>query len=233
MNVWLQLSAPLALSLAAGCASSKANHVVESSEPPNSSDHFDRQFDDPEKWATVFDDPERDAWQKPTHVVEKLEVPAGAIVADIGAGTGYFVPHLSRAVGDGGRVLAIDIQPSMITYMNERFDKEGLDNAEARLGEADDPQLEPYSVDRILIVNTWHHIPQRATYGQRLYDALSAGGRLLIVDYTQDSPMGPPRHHRIPPERVVETLQAAGFEAEVLDEDLPRQFMVAATKPAA
>lgn len=217
----------------ASCASSRANHVSESEGDASGGDHFDRSFDDPEKWAAVFDDPERDAWQKPEHVVEKLEIEPGMTVADVGAGTGYFEPHLSRAVGPSGTVVAVDIEPSMIEYMRDRFEKEGLDNAEARLGTAEDPKLEPYSVDRILIVNTWHHIPSRRTYAERLYDALTAGGQLMIVDYTADSPTGPPRHHRIPPGRIIETLESAGFSAEVLEEELPRQFIVVASKPSA
>lgn len=224
-----------AIALAVGCASSRAKHVSTEPGPPGHSrgDHYDKDFDDPERWASVFDDPERDGWQKPKHVIDLLDIPRGGAVADVGAGTGYFAPHLSRAVGPAGRVLAVDIEPSLVEYMNGRFDKEGLDNVETILAEPTNPELEPYSVDRILIVNTWHHIPARPTYGQRLYDALVAGGRLLVVDYTMDSPTGPPRQHRIPPEVVVETLEAAGFIVEIVDEDLPRQYAVAAEKPEA
>jgi cyclopropane fatty-acyl-phospholipid synthase-like methyltransferase len=229
--------APLASgALVASCASSNANHVSHTGDDGHhgsQGDHFDRSFDDPEKWAAVFDDPERDAWQKPEHVVDELDLEAGMTVADVGAGTGYFEPYLSRAVGPSGAVIAVDIEPSMIEYMRDRFEKEGLDNVEARLGSEADPKLDPYSVNRILIVNTWHHIPSRRTYAERLYDALTAGGRLMVVDYTSDSPTGPPRHHRIPPERIVETLESAGFAAEVLDEGLPRQFIVVGHKPEA
>ena len=226
---------PLMIAVAAtfaSCASSRARHVSEdaSGGPVEHDDRF-RRFNDPEKWAAVFDDPERDAWQKPEHVVDVLDLEPGMTVADVGAGTGYFEPHLSRAVGASGAVIAVDVEPGMVAYMRDRFQKEGLDNAEARLGTADDPQLDPYSVDRILIVNTWHHIPARPTYAQRLYDALASGGRLVIVDYTLDSPAGPPRHHRIPRENVIETLESAGFIASNADDELPRQYIVTATKP--
>jgi len=208
------------------CASSRARHVTEDSEPEAREGHYRKEFDDPEKWASVFDDPERDTWQKPELVVERLGVEPGDVVADIGAGTGYFAPYLSRAVGPEGRVLAIDIEASMVEYMNERFRKQGLDNAEARLAEPADPKLSPSSVDGILIVNTWHHVPNRVAYAGRLRNALRAGGRVAIVDFTTESPMGPPKHHRISAEQVRQTLEDAGLTSRILAEDLPRQYVV-------
>jgi predicted methyltransferase len=185
-----------------------------------------RRFEDAEKWAKVFEGPDRDAWQKPAHVTELLQLRAGMTVADVGAGTGYFLPHLSKAVGASGRVLALDIEPGMVEYMRRRATSEGLANVNAGLVKGDDPGLAPASVDRVLIVDTWHHIPSREKYAARLQQALRPGGFVAIVDFTMETERGPKPSHRIPPDRAVSELEAGGLRAEVLVEDLPDQYVV-------
>lgn len=183
-------------------------------------------FSDVERFAAIFDDPERDEWQRPREVVELLDVSAGATVADVGAGTGYFAPHLSAAVGPDGRLIALDVEPNMVSHMRERFEEAGLDNAEARAAAPDDPGLEPESVDRILIVDTWHHIQDRAQYAARLREALRPGGSVLVVDFTADSPQGPPAAMRLTAEQVAAELREGGLEVDVLEETLPYQYAV-------
>jgi ubiquinone/menaquinone biosynthesis C-methylase UbiE len=151
-------------------------------------------------------------------------------VADIGAGTGYFVPHLARAVGVDGRVIAIDIEDDMVRYLKERAEREGFSNVMARKGSPGDAMLEPASVDRILIVNTWHHIPERTSYARKLADSLRPQGSVFVVDYTMDSPQGPPKSHRMPPEQVLRELAAGGLDAKIVGEDLPYQYVVVGTK---
>ena len=79
-----------------------------------------RSFANAEQWAKLFDDPGRDAWQKPVELVAALELAPGMTVADIGAGTGYLEGHLAAAVGAEGRVIAIDSEPAMVEYMKAR-----------------------------------------------------------------------------------------------------------------
>jgi SAM-dependent methyltransferase len=174
----------------------------------------------------MFDDPARDAWQKPGQVVALLEISPGMTIADVGAGTGYFLPHLSRATGEGGAVLALDIEPDMVRHMTERAAKAGLANVEARVVEPADPKLGAGSVDRILIVNTWHHIGGRKRYAARLREALRPGGLVAVVDYTREAPRGPPPAHRLPAAAVVSELEAGGLRAEIVAEDLPHQYVV-------
>ena len=90
--------------------------------PPAHAHHGDHhhRFDDAAAWSKVFDDPARDAWQKPAAVVSAMTIAPGMTVADVGAGTGYFEPHLSKAVGPSGKVLAIDIETDMVRWTNER-----------------------------------------------------------------------------------------------------------------
>ncbi len=174
----------------------------------------------------MFDSPERQAWQKPADVVALLGVEPGMTVVDLGAGTGYFLSYLSEAAGKGGRVLALDPEPDMIRFIAERAKRDKLANVEARQIPFDDPKLEPASVDRVLIVNTWHHIAKRADYAGKLLAALKPGGRVYIVDFTRDSPSGPPVEERLKAEQVIAELAAGGLEAESVEEKLPRQYVV-------
>lgn len=189
-------------------------------------------FSGAEEWSARFDSPERDAWQKPEEVVALMEVEPGTTVVDLGAGTGYFLAHLSAAVGEDGRVLALDPEPDMVRFMTERAEREGLSNVEPRRIPYDDPELDDASVSRVLIVNTWHHIEDRAAYAAKLRQALAPGGRVVVVDFTKDSPSGPPVEERLEPAQVVAELEAGGLEAGQVEEPLPRQYVVVGRRPA-
>ena len=185
----------------------------------------DHRFDDAEKWAEVFDDPERDAWQKPQAVVGAMSIEPGMVVADIGAGTGYFNPHLAKAVGPEGSVIAIDIEQTLVDHMNARSDK--TDNVQARLGKSDDPGLKPAEVDRILLVDTYHHINERTAYFGALRQTVKPGGHLIVVDFKPgDLPVGPPPGHKIPPEKVVAELKNAGWNLVAQPDVLPHQYVL-------
>jgi ubiquinone/menaquinone biosynthesis C-methylase UbiE len=189
-------------------------------------------FSEVERFARHFDSPERDAWQKPGEVVRLADLRAGQVVADVGAGTGYFLSYWSKAVGEHGRVLALDVEPNMIEYMKRRVRQNGWGNVEARVVAPEDPNLPPSTVDRIVIVDTWHHIDDRATYGAKLARALKPAGSVLIVDFTLESDMGPPVSHRLPPEQVVSELEAGGLRAQIVQgEALPKQYVVRGAKP--
>ncbi len=186
------------------------------------------RFDDPDKWAKTFDDPERDAWQQPTKVVEALELEPGMAVADIGAGTGYFNPHLAAAVGPDGKVVAIDIEPKMVEYMAERAKRDGTPQVEARVTQPGSHGLADGEVDRVLIVDTYHHIEDRPAYFGALRAALKPGGKLVIVDITKEAPFGPPVEARLTAEEVTQELAGAGWvvAGEV---DLPHQYVLSFT----
>jgi ubiquinone/menaquinone biosynthesis C-methylase UbiE len=189
------------------------------------------RFEHADQWAKQFDDPARNAWQKPADVIAAMKITAGMTVADIGAGTGYFEPWLSRAVGPTGKVLALDVEPDMVRYITERAAREHLANVTASQVAIDDPQLPKGKVDRILIVDTWHHIPSREAYAAKLRDALSAEGSITIVDFTKASPHGPPPQHRLTPEQVVGELRTTGLSAGVVPSSLPDQYIVSARLP--
>lgn len=176
-------------------------------------------------WAHL-DEPGRDAWQLPHVVVSAGGIAERQVVADVGAGTGYLVAHLSRAVGPEGKVLALDANPHLVQHMNRRFQHAALKNVETRVIQHNDPGLAPASIDRALVVDLWHHLHDRIAYGQKLRAAMRPHGRLLIVDRGSDSSHAPPAEMRINAEAVIDELKAAGFFARLLPTALPRQFMV-------
>lgn len=203
--------------------------VVDGAQGKHAHHSKDHDFKDAKAWSKMFDDPERDSWQKPEVVVQALGIDPGMVVADIGAGTGYFEGPLSQAVGETGKVLAIDVAPQMVDFMEARAAKDGWNNVTAKVAEPNDPGLEPASVDRILIVNTWHHIENRVLYAQKLHRALKPSGYLLIVDFNQQSPHGPPASERLKSDAVVQELGAAGFDlAHPVNRELPNQYMIRA-----
>jgi len=188
------------------------------------------RFDDPEYWVQVFEGPERDAWQHPDELVAAMSIEPGMTVADIGAGTGYLLSRFQSAVGAEGAVLALDVEPSLVTFMSERAEREGWANVTATQVPYDNPNLPAGEVDRVLILDTWHHIGDRETYAAHLAAGLSATGELWIVDFTQDAPMGPPVEHRVTSEQVVAELEAGGMVIDRVDTELlPHQFIVIAT----
>lgn len=181
-------------------------------------------FGDAEKWARVFDDPKRDAWQRPQEVIKALALKPDAVVADIGAGTGYFSARLARVV-PGGRVYGVDTEPDMVKHLAERAQREGLKNLSAVTAAPDDPRL-PEKADLILFVNVYHHVEDRERYFARLAAALKAGGRLAIVDFRMDSPVGPPKASRMEPQRVKTELARAGFDLTGEHAFLPNQYFL-------
>ena len=181
-------------------------------------------FRDAERWAKVFDDPARDAWQKPLDVIEALSLKPDAVVADIGAGTGYFAMRLASML-PRGRIYAIDVEPDMVKYLAERAQREGRKNMIAVAAKPDDPRL-PDKIDLLLLVDVYHHLDAREQYFRRLSPALKPGGRIAIIDFRLDSPEGPPRQARIAPEQVKAELAKAGYTLYEEHSFLPRQYFL-------
>jgi predicted methyltransferase len=188
---------------------------------PNTHQH---SFGDAEKWAHVFDDPKRDEWQKPHEVIKALALEPDAVVADIGAGTGYFAARLANMLPQG-TVYGVDVEPDMVKYLGERAKREGLRNLKPVAASADDARL-PEKVDLILLVDVYHHIENRERYFRRLAASLKPGGRVAVIDFRLDSPEGPPKASRIAPERVKADLAKAGYVLEKEHGFLPRQYFL-------
>ena len=181
-------------------------------------------FGDAEKWAKIFDDPKRDAWQKPHEVIQALKLKPDAVIADIGAGTGYFAVRFAHMV-PRGKVYAVDTEAGMVKHLAERAKREGLTNLSAVTGKPDDPRL-PEKADVIVLVDVYHHIEGRESYFRRLQQSLRLGGRIAIIDFRLDSPQGPPRSARIAPERVKSELDRAGYRLVEEHGFLPNQYFL-------
>jgi len=188
---------------------------------PHSHQH---SFSDAEKWAHVFDDPERDAWQKPHAVIEALALKPDAAVADLGAGTGYFAARLANMLPKG-TVFAVDLEPDMVKYLGERAKREGLANLKPVQAQAGDARL-PAKVDLVLLVDVYHHIEARERYFRKLAASIKPGGRVAVVDFRLDSPEGPPKAARIAPEQVKAELARAGYALAEEHSFLPRQYFL-------
>jgi SAM-dependent methyltransferase len=211
---WLAL---LLLIAAAGTAS--AQH-------PGSHQHG---FQGAENWAGVFDDPARDAWQKPAEIIHALSLKPDATVADIGAGTGYLAAHLAHAVPQG-RVYAVDLEPDMVRHLSERARREKLANLVAVQGAPDSPRL-PAAVDLVVLLDVYHHIDNRERYFRNLAAKLRPGARIAIIDFLPDAPMGPPRSARVPAAEVQRELTAAGYHFVQKHEFLPHQYFLVFARP--
>ena len=188
---------------------------------PHTHDH---SFGDAEKWARVFDDPKRDAWQKPHEVIRALAVKPDAVIADIGAGTGYFAVRFAHMVPKG-RVYGVDTEPDMVKHLAERASREGLRNIVALAATPGDPRL-PERVDLVILVDVFHHVEDRERYFSKLRDSLKAGGRVAVIDFRMDSPEGPPKAARIPPEQVKAELKRAGYALDREHGFLPNQYFL-------
>ncbi|HEX7055430.1 MAG TPA: class I SAM-dependent methyltransferase [Burkholderiales bacterium] len=189
-----------------------------------SPDTHQHRFHDAERWAQVFDDPARDAWQKPHEVIDALRLAADAVVADIGAGTGYFSARLARRLPEG-RVYAVDLEPDMVRHLAQRATREGLKNLSAVRGSPAEANL-PEPIDLALLVDVYHHIADRPAYFARLKDSLKAGGRVAIIDFRIDSPVGPPRAARIASGQVEREMAQAGYRVAESHRFLPNQYFL-------
>src|SRR5215472_980123 len=192
--------------------------AVAVAQTPHTREHA---FSDAERWSKIFDDPARDAWQKPREVIAALALAPDAAVADIGSGTGYFAVRLARAAPKGV-VYGVDTEPSMVKYLGERAKHEGLANLVSISGHPGDANL-PGKVDLVLLVDVYHHIADRQGYFDRLRASLNPGARLAIIDFRLDSPSGPPKHERIAAELVKTELAKAGYSFAKEHEFLPNQ----------
>jgi SAM-dependent methyltransferase len=222
------VSGALFLSLGSAAAQHHMPHAGDASmdadSPHQGPRGYHHSFSRADVWAKEFDDPSRDAWQKPDQVLDALNLDRTAIVADIGAGTGYFSLRIARRVPEG-KVFAIDIEPDMLRYLSQRARREHLDTIIPILATEESANI-PEPADVILVVDTYHHIDDRVAYFTKLKKSLRPQGRLAIVDFKPDSPEGPPPEHRIPAEQVTQELKAAGYSVVAVRSFLPRQYFL-------
>ena len=161
----------------------------------------------------LLDAPDRDLWQRPDQIMDAMGIADGSIVADIGAGSGWFTIRLARRVGPQGIVYAEDVQQEMINAISRRVSREGFTNVKPVLGLKNDPRLPPRSLDAALMVDAYHEVEDRVTMLANLAKALKPQGRFGIIDFRLDGTgPGPAPEERVSPDVVVKDAEKAGLK---------------------
>lgn len=201
--------------------------------PSPSSSHApqrDGQYGNPsdlDDYIAQLSSPARDAWQKPDQVINALGLARGQTACDIGSGPGYFTLRLARAVGPAGFVYAVDVEARMLQVLRERLEKARVHNVAPVLAMADDPLLPPGACDVVLVVDTYHHFPDRSGYLQRLRRSLKPRGRMVNIDYhRRPTPVGPPLDHRVARDAFLDEAKGAGLALVGEPTFLPYQYFV-------
>jgi arsenite methyltransferase len=181
---------------------------------------------DPAAHIRVLEDPKRDAYQKPHEVIDALGLKAGEIIADIGAGSGYFTFNLARHVGAKGKVYAVDVSPDMVLHLNRQIRDTQLTNVVSILADRDDPLL-PELVSRFFICNVWHHIENQPKYLSMMKKTLKPDGDVVMIDFhKKELPVGPPLQARIAREDLIKQMETNGFMLTKEYTFLPYQYFL-------
>ena len=171
--------------------------------------------------------PDREAWQRPDRIMDELAIGERSVVADLGAGGGWFTVHLAARVGPNGRVYAEDIQQEMLQAITRRVQRLRFGNVVTRLGTAVDPRLPKGSLDAALIVDAYNEIEQPETLLRNLATSMKPNGRIGIVNFKKDGGgPGPPMEERIDPERVVNDASRAGLKLQSRGDFLRYQYLL-------
>lgn len=171
--------------------------------------------------------PDRDAEEQPDRVVRELEIRPGSTVADLGAGVGYFTWRLARAVGETGKVIAVDIQPGMLEKLKQNLAERDIRNVEAVLGAEDDPHLPAGQVDLVLLVDVYHELQQPELTMEHVRRALKPDGRVVFIEYRKEDPSIPIQPlHKMSVREVRDEIEPMGFRFVELKSFLPTQHII-------
>src|ERR1017187_7401718 len=191
------------------CAAVGFGQVPHQHHPPSS-----------DEYAKVLEDPSRDEWQKPHDVVMALDLKPTDVIADIGAGTGYFARRFAH---HAGKVYAVDIDEKLLAIAS----KDAPPNLTTVLAAGDDPRLPERSVDTIFFCDVLHHIENRPAYYTKLARALKPGGRIVVIDfYPKPAPVGPPPSMKLSDQAVIAEFRDAGFTLVKRLDILPYQYFL-------
>jgi len=170
--------------------------------------------------------PDREEWQQPIRIMDVLGIGDGSVVADLGAGSGWFTIRLASRVGPNGIVFAEDIQRPMIRAINVRVESLGIKNVRTVLGTQSDPAL-PQPVDAVLVVDSYHEWEQPVPLLRNVAKSLKPSGRIGIVNFTKEGGgPGPPMEERVDAERVISAAQAAGLKLRSRETFLRYQYLL-------
>jgi protein-L-isoaspartate O-methyltransferase len=180
--------------------------------------------------AAWLERPEREDEEAPSKAIGALKIQPGQVVADIGAGSGYYTVRLARVVGPTGRVFATDIQPGMLNLLRGNVAKAQLENVTPVLGAPDDPMLPVASIDLAIMVDVYHELAAPQAFLRRLRPALKKDGRLVLLEFRKEDPRVPILEvHKMSVSEVRQELEAEGFRLSAVLNDLPWQHILVLT----
>jgi predicted methyltransferase len=176
----------------------------------------------------LLEAPDRDLWQRPDQIMDALGIADASVVADVGAGSGWFTVRLARRVGPNGVVYAQDVQQEMLAAITRRVQREGLTNVRPVLGQGSDPHLPRGKLDAILMAGVYHEIDDRVTMLKNLGAALKPQGRLGVIEFRQNGGggPGPALEERVDPQIVVRDGAEAGLRLLSEESFLPYQYLL-------
>jgi ubiquinone/menaquinone biosynthesis C-methylase UbiE len=177
--------------------------------------------------ADWLERPEREEEEKTELLVNSLPLRSGEVVADIGAGTGYFARRLSKRVGATGSVLAVDIQPEMLDLLTNKMAEAKITNVKPVLGAIDDPKLPTNAVDLVLMVDVYHEFSHPFEMMQNICKSLKPGGRVAFVEFRGEDPEVPIKPlHKMTEAQVRKEMSVQPLEWAETIGVLPRQHII-------
>lgn len=167
-------------------------------------------------------------WQDTEEIMDRLHLRAGDIVADIGAGSGYFTMPLASRVGEKGLVFAEDIQIEMINYLSRKVEELELKNVRVIFGKPDDPSLLDNFFNLVFLANTYHELGNPFLLLENIKKDLRHYGKLAIIDWdpAKQSPFGPPIEVKVPENTVIKELERSGFELVEKHNFMPYHYLL-------
>jgi ubiquinone/menaquinone biosynthesis C-methylase UbiE len=186
-----------------------------------------RLHNDPKAYIGALEDPQRDTYQKPHEVLTALSLKPGEVIADIGAGSGYFTFPIAHHLGPEGKVYAVDVSPDMILHLNRRIRDLKTTNVVSVLADPDDPLLPEQSVDRFFICDVWHHVENPSKYLGMIKKELKPGGQVIMIDFhKKELAFGPPMEMKIAREDLIKQMESNGFRLAKEHSFLPYQYFL-------
>jgi len=170
---------------------------------------------------------EREKEEAPNAALDAIGIKKGDVVADVGAGVGYFTWRMAERVGPAGKVYANDIQPRMLERLKKNIASRGLTNVVPVLGAEDDPKLPAGQLDLELLVDVYHEFSKPREMLAKLREALKPSGRLILLEYRKEDPAVPIRlEHKMTVQEVRAEIEPEGFRFEKSLDTLPRQHIL-------
>lgn len=180
--------------------------------------------------AKILDDPKRLSFLNPFDIIRQAGVKEGMYVADIGSGTGFLSIPLSKAVGESGRIFAVDINEGMHDILKGKMEDQGIKNIETTLSQEDRIPLGDASLDMAFTINTFHEFDGDSTL-EEVKRILKPHGKFFLIDWKKEEmPMGPPVQERKSLEESKNILAGLGFQVESHGEIGPYNYLIKSLK---